>query len=83
MGQFTLLDFLASQWFHNKPALHSDLTDKTVMVIGANTGIGFETAKHFAHMGPKKLILACRSEEKGRDAIAGKYVRLLHIYHRY
>ena len=59
------------------PALYSDLTGKTVMVVGANTGIGFETAKHFAQMNPKRLILACRSEKKGLDAISGAFV----VYH--
>ncbi|KAG6808152.1 hypothetical protein H0H93_000509 [Arthromyces matolae] len=39
------------------------------MVIGANTGIGFEATKHFARMKPARLILACRSKEKGEAAI--------------
>ncbi|KAJ3997795.1 hypothetical protein F5050DRAFT_1875675 [Lentinula boryana] len=49
--------------------LQADLTGKVVIVTGANTGLGFEAAKHFAKMNPKKVILACRSEEKGEQAI--------------
>ena len=54
------------------PPLQSDLTNKVVMVTGANTGIGLEAAKIFAGLHPKKLIVACRSEEKGKAAIAGE-----------
>ncbi|KAJ3986640.1 hypothetical protein F5890DRAFT_956913 [Lentinula detonsa] len=49
--------------------LQADLTGKVVVVTGANTGLGFEAAKHFAQMNPKKVILACRSEEKGEQAV--------------
>ncbi|THU76951.1 short-chain dehydrogenase, partial [Dendrothele bispora CBS 962.96] len=44
------------------------LSGKTVIVTGANVGIGFETAKHFARMNPEKLIIACRNQEKGDEA---------------
>ncbi|KAF4615771.1 hypothetical protein D9613_012358 [Agrocybe pediades] len=52
------------------PVVTTDLTGKTVVVIGANTGIGFEATKHFARMNPRKLILACRNKEKGEAALA-------------
>ncbi|KAJ3915596.1 hypothetical protein F5877DRAFT_81690 [Lentinula edodes] len=51
------------------PVLQADLTGKVVLVTGANTGLGFEAARHFARMNPQKLILACRSEEKGNQAV--------------
>ncbi|KAJ3875603.1 hypothetical protein F5051DRAFT_454456 [Lentinula edodes] len=51
------------------PVLQADLTGKVVLVTGANTGLGFEAAKHFARMNPQRLILACRSEEKGNQAV--------------
>jgi len=48
---------------------HVDLTAKTVVVVGANVGLGFEAAKHFASMNPKRLVLGCRSQEKGQAAL--------------
>ncbi|KAF8439710.1 hypothetical protein L210DRAFT_3504182 [Boletus edulis BED1] len=48
---------------YNCPAL---LTICGVVVVGANTGIGFEAAKHFARM---KLV-ARRSESKGKAAVS-------------
>lgn len=46
------------------------MTDKkTAIVTGANTGLGFETAKGLAAIG-HKVYLACRSEEKAKAAMA-------------
>ena len=41
---------------------------KTVIITGANTGLGFETAKHIARKGGYNIILACRNKEKAEDA---------------
>ena len=40
-----------------------DLSGKVAIVTGANTGIGYETAKALVGMGARTVI-ACRSEEK-------------------
>lgn len=42
--------------------------DRIVMVTGANSGIGYEIAKWCAMMGAT-VILACRSEERTREAM--------------
>jgi len=46
-----------------------DLSGKTVIVTGANSGIGFYTALELAKAGAE-VILACRSAEKGAAAAA-------------
>ena len=71
MVKRTLLGFVRDQWAPVPPVQTADLAGKTVVVTGANTGLGFETAKHFARMNPAKLILACRSQQRGEAALAG------------
>src|ERR1700760_4940944 len=49
--------------------LHSEIiSNKTVLVTGANTGIGLEAARHYSQLGAARLILAVRSESKGQEA---------------
>jgi len=45
-----------------------DLTGKTIIITGANAGIGLETAKILAKMGKPQIILACRDIQKARSA---------------
>ncbi|MEM7126999.1 MAG: oxidoreductase [Chloroflexota bacterium] len=45
-----------------------DLTDKVMIVTGANSGIGLETAREVACKGAQ-TILACRSMEKAQEAL--------------
>ncbi|KAJ8501872.1 hypothetical protein ONZ45_g11986 [Pleurotus djamor] len=69
MGQRSALSMWTEYIWRVPPVQKRDLTGKVVIVTGANTGIGFEAAKHFATMNPAKLILACRNKEKGEAAL--------------
>lgn len=51
--------------FEPTPAL---LTGRTVIVTGANTGLGLEAAIHLARLEPAQLILAVRTVAKGETA---------------
>ena len=48
----------------------SEFSKKTVVVTGANAGLGFEAAAQFAEQGWGKVILACRSQAKADAARA-------------
>ncbi|WP_122088506.1 oxidoreductase [Halalkalicoccus subterraneus] len=44
-----------------------DLSGATIVVTGANSGLGYEATHEFARKGGH-VIMACRSEERGREA---------------
>jgi len=50
-----------------KNPYHSDLKGKTIIVTGANAGIGLAGSQELSKMGAK-LILACRNKTKGEEA---------------
>jgi retinol dehydrogenase-12 len=50
------------------PLAYKDLTGRTVIVTGANVGLGLETARYFYAMNPARLILAVRDVSKGETA---------------
>ncbi|XP_069724425.1 WW domain-containing oxidoreductase isoform X5 [Phaenicophaeus curvirostris] len=54
-----------------------DLSGKVVIITGANSGIGFETAKSLALHGAY-IILACRNPSRGSDAVQ----RILGEWHK-
>ena len=78
--QLSFLQFLREQLATVPPVEHEDLSGKTVVVIGANVGLGFEAAKHFARMNPNRIILGCRSKERG-EAAATSEINPLFSYH--
>jgi len=44
------------------------MTGRVIIVTGGSSGIGFEACKYLAE-GGNDVILACRSKEKGDDAV--------------
>ena len=62
--------FLGGQFFGRPYIPTIDLSDKTIVVTGGNTGVGFECAKHLVKLNVSYLILACRSTKKGEAAKA-------------
>ncbi len=69
MAKKSMLGWAKDQYTKVPPVVKVDLSGKTVIVVGANTGIGYEAAKHFALMNPGRLIMACRSKERGQAAV--------------
>ncbi|KAI0267300.1 hypothetical protein BC834DRAFT_968824 [Gloeopeniophorella convolvens] len=70
MAKYSTLQFIHEHWsWKPKPVERADLTGKTVVVVGANVGLGFEATKHLASMNPKRLVIGCRSEKRGREAL--------------
>ena len=45
-----------------------NLTGKTVIVTGGNTGLGLEAARQYITLNASSVILACRSISKGQEA---------------
>ncbi|MGJ8529613.1 oxidoreductase [Maritalea sp.] len=60
------LPFGSSGWDYNRMP---DLTGKTAIVTGGNSGIGFESAKKFVSKNAHVTIF-CRNEEKAKAAVA-------------
>ena len=63
----TLGDFIHAQYLAKIPKPTASFASFTVIITGANGGLGKETAKHIARLGAAKVILACRSLTKGNQ----------------
>jgi NAD(P)-dependent dehydrogenase (short-subunit alcohol dehydrogenase family) len=53
---------------HNTGATMANFANKSVLVTGANSGLGFEAAAQLAEAGYGRVILACRTTEKAETA---------------
>ena len=62
--------FFSSQLRHKAqwPPIDTDLSEKVAIVTGANTGLGFECARQLLSFRLSRLVIAVRSEEKGKAA---------------
>ncbi|TVY81699.1 Short chain dehydrogenase sol3 [Lachnellula suecica] len=60
--------FLHSQLFRTPQSPTQSFADQTVIVTGANVGLGLEAARHFYRLNCAKLILAVRTVSKGQSA---------------
>ncbi|KAM0269444.1 hypothetical protein ACHAQH_009733 [Verticillium albo-atrum] len=64
---------LGKMWWsarHPPAQITTSFKDKTVLVTGANTGLGFQAAVKYAALGATCLILAIRTAAKGEDTKA-------------
>ncbi|KZS97482.1 NAD(P)-binding protein [Sistotremastrum niveocremeum HHB9708] len=71
MARFSFLKLIRDQRSElpSIDELKKNLTGKTIIVVGANTGLGLEAARHFATMNPGRLILACRTAKTAEEAV--------------
>ncbi|KAF2733222.1 NAD(P)-binding protein [Polyplosphaeria fusca] len=58
------------QLFVTPPNPTTRFTDQTVIITGANSGLGLEAAYKVVQLGASRVILACRSTSKGETAAA-------------
>ena len=70
VGAILLLVLLKIFVFNGGKNVHfPDLSGKIIVITGANTGLGYISVLEMAKLNPQKIILACRSEERGNEAI--------------
>lgn len=60
--------FLYSQLFVSLPPPDHDFIGQTVVITGANTGLGLEAARHMLKLNASHLILGVRNLSKGHAA---------------
>ncbi len=58
-------DFVHTQFLLKIPAPSASFASKTVIVTGANGGLGKEIVKHVIRLGASKVIFGCRSQIRG------------------
>jgi len=63
-------EYLNGQLFLKPEYPTQQFTGQTIIVTGANGGLGLEAARHFVRLDAAKVILAVRSAEKGQKAAA-------------
>lgn len=64
----SVIRFLRSQVLFTPPYPETSFEGKTVLVTGANRGLGVEATRHFVRLGATKVVMAVRTSSKGEDA---------------
>lgn len=62
------LGFLYSQFLVTPSTPVESFAEQTIIVIGSNTGLGLEAARHITRLNAAKVILAVRNTSKGEAA---------------
>lgn len=57
-----------AQWAMTVPEQHAMFENQTVIITGANSGLGLEAAKYMLTHKAARVIIACRSAFKGDEA---------------
>lgn len=65
---FFPLQFIKSQLLTSIPYPDQDFSGQTIIVTGANTGLGREAARHLVRLNASKVIIAVRDVAKGQIA---------------
>ena len=63
-----VLQFLQGQLIQGCPYPTTDFSGRTIVISGANSGLGYECACHLVRLNVSHLIFACRSVSKGEEA---------------
>ncbi|QIW97078.1 hypothetical protein AMS68_002596 [Peltaster fructicola] len=63
-----ILSFARGQLLQSPSLPQTSFAGKTIVITGANTGLGFECAKQVAALGASTIILGCRNITKGEAA---------------
>jgi NAD(P)-dependent dehydrogenase (short-subunit alcohol dehydrogenase family) len=57
-----------AQWATTVPEQHATFEDQTIIITGANSGLGLETARYMLTHKAARVIIACRNVLKGNEA---------------
>ena len=60
--------FIYRQFIHEPPIPKVTFEGQTVIVTGANSGLGLEACRWMVRLGASSVIMACRNVEKGEAA---------------